>query len=1263
MANLAAGVVVSTSDAWPHAQTLLAIWTRLNGPDVRGDLVWYEPDNNGLRGIGNATDAHRRIEEPSLSSGNRPVFILLSHGLGRPVRFADGAPEIAIWRGWLDKHGWGFVAILGEPDFINPSMPPPDKVPLTGLLFQLFDAVRSSDQKRLRVYDLRSVAGPLPDSASDNARQQDQWLNRVLHALEGQTALAKPRSEAEVQRAMQDDLIMAFDLPRLDPADKEQHPSLKALRTFEPLLLRRKDEVDRITRSVFEDAASVTIVAGASGTGKSSLLRVGAFATWFRPTPMGAGLYHGAIGLLTDPDCLGPILSDKDPVEQALSVRPLARLAEAFCGRTLGLERSDDGAQIGPCPAPWPGVSAPPEPSGRRSTDLAAALAWWQDQRVGHNGPIILVLDQVERVQLQLCRALECLSEREGVPVDRPALTLSPGWAVFLDLICRLSGLDGGPAADPRFRLVLGLRTLGALDVWPVEREGGCAKLPAPLRLRPIAALSDWIRLIQGTLWAYGLEAERELIETMALDADDLIQNARRESTGLTSETRQAFVLLQVKAALQRLLLKRLSLDPPPSCLSLEVFLDETKVGQAVDALGELAWAEWRSSAAHSLPQTSYGTHESRSVTDEIRRRFDTVMSGLVEAGELMQGRIELSVISRQGDIAERSAPLLNAFRTFGLITAAGPAAWRLPHQILLENWQRGSEFLRAYSARIKLKGETRFNRLETDATNWPPEQEAAYVDLLLNWVGDQQGTDRKFYEALWSTLLGRFDPTDLNVRTSDPLQRLPFTLLAAGRTNRALDFFGKVIHAPHCTPNTLGMMMLAGAEAGVSELVSQALKAGADVQYTDAKTGVFPLLQAAQNGHEALVTLLLEAGADANQVNLQNATFPLLQAAQQGHEDVVRTLLMAGADASLANRKSGIFALLQAAQHGHDAVIKLVLAAGAPPDQINLVNGTFPLLQAAQNGHAGAIELLLSAGVDVNRINPETGAFALLLAAQNGHDRVVERLLAAGGEANQLDPVDGTFPLLQASQNGHDAVVKHLLAAGADANRIDLRDGSFPLVLAAQNGHGRVVEHLITFGADVNQIDPRDGTFALLQAAQSGHSDVVASLLAAGAKANLVNPRNGAFPLLQAAHNGHEENIDLLLAAGADAGQVDANDGAFALPLAAQNGHQAVVRRLLGAGAQPSQTDPIDGTFPLLMAAQNGHASIVADLLAAGADAEQIHSSTGHTALLVANALKHDACVLRLLEAGAAVHPFIDLERDVLEALVRHRLNKTLGR
>lgn len=549
------GFIGCPRDAEPFAEVLLKIWADLPVPGLRPRLTFWRHDAD-LHSRTSAQPSQFHIARTSDPATN-PVFILLAQSIGTPVRPPADVEGWRHWqalRAWLDSNGFGMVAMVGDPGFTNPAEPPKGRVPLSGTLFELFDAMRTDPDHAdpscrgprtfLRVFDLSSLVPPTA-YGGDNETQKE-WCTRLLGELSRSYTVLPPATLQDFERLSRESLKYAFGLPPLNPWG-DPLPGLEAVEETVPLLFGRDRLIRVATDEMFDERPPLTLVEGVSGVGKSSFLRGGLMRTWFGSSPPGAGRRHGCRALLAEPALL-QLQPDEDPL--------------ATLGNLLAVDPETVQPReriIGPLPTRLSAVAPPlPTACGDKAVDLRAAIAWWAALTQGAVAPLILILDQAEQVEA---------IARRGVDEDADPV-LSPAWWRFTALLGALTGRLAAEWLTPEVtesvreltermpvHLILGLHRRSTLALWPL-RAGG----PEPHRLRvePISERQDWQELIERTCQAYGLEIDASLRDAMTDEAHRLVHEGQilaastRAAMGI--EPAQSSILPLIKVALQHLI-------------------------------------------------------------------------------------------------------------------------------------------------------------------------------------------------------------------------------------------------------------------------------------------------------------------------------------------------------------------------------------------------------------------------------------------------------------------------------------------------------------------------------------------------------------------------------------------------------------------------------------------------------------------------------------------------------------------------------------
>ncbi len=1239
-------------DADTYARRLREIYDGLLVPGAKPPLYFWRKSYDPVSTQSAEPDQFRIVRTSERRTN--PVFVLFANIIGTPVR-----PPIEGWsdmRSWLDSNGFGFIVLLGK-DFQDSSDIPLDRVPMSGTMYELFDAMRTGDATDLRIFDLHQIAQAPNELAPDIQSRQKSWCRQLMRALKTSFSVETPTTEQEFEHLAKLHLQAAFGVGQLDPRrGHDALPSLEALSADTPMLFGRSELIGRLTHRVFVECAPLTCVVGVSGVGKSSLLRAGLVRQWHDVNRYGEGAEYRATTIVVEPELL-----QLHPTQD-----PLKTLGRVLCGSPT--TRQD--RIVGPLPAPLRTEALSlRDASGDKVQDIATALNWWSALIKELNGPLVLILDQAEQIEAIARRAAETSGS------DIAGAELSPAWYRFTALLLALVGELDERYLTPKIsaliaecqtrvplRLILGLHRETAIALWPFRRDQTGRSVISKQRVE-VPALhdeKDWDEVLQGTCAAFGLTMAEDLLYAMRTEAASIARQKvdlsfseadEAVASRYNDEVKYASVLPQVITALQRILLRWQEITLGRDILQEDMVLDFARyaevagIASSIEALGETAWTRWQERLAESSGSNLAGFYSRRDLEEQQVRRFTQLMSRLVDASITRKGSTQREVTYLRSDdsVAIEQAELVAALREQRLLTRIEtrlppwPSSLRLMHRSIIDHWSLARSWLDFATQRLATKADLR-SRLtghySASPTSWPKEVLDDYSRLALNWIGSSQDEDGELRDTLHAGLLELLDPAQVAHDGETRLQRLPFNALIAGETEFAMALIDKCIASTELSRLAPFFAILFAQQGMQEQLVRLIASDGinpSDIADCDGPEGTFPLLLAAQNGYAVCVASLLSAGAAPDRICQTSGTFPLLMAAQNGHVACLKALLAAGA-VSYRQTTNGGTPLLIAAQNDHYDCVKELLAAGAMTDPQHVDLG-FILLLLAQNGQDEIMRLLLDYGAVFDFYDERTGLSPLIIASQAGHDTVVSLLLERGADLHASSISSGAFPLLMASQLGRTTVVELLLRSGADPNAIDTKEGRFPLLMAAQGGHAQVVSLLIAAGADPNLVDPKDGYVPLPLASAHGHEIVVSLLLEAGANPNKRGASNMS-PLTVASHQGHAAVVRRLLDAGVDPNFIDEGEGSFPLLQAAQAGHLDIVRILIEGGADPNAANTVYDTFPLLQASQRGHEPIVRLLLDKGANPNRF-AKDNNSPLLVSSRKGLDGIVRILLEGG----------------------------
>ncbi len=389
---------------------------------------------------------------------------------------------------------------------------------------------------------------------------------------------------------------------------------------------------------------------------------------------------------------------------------------------------------------------------------------------------------------------------------------------------------------------------------------------------------------------------------------------------------------------------------------------------------------------------------------------------------------------------------------------------------------------------------------------------------------------------------------------------------------------------------------------AGIPELLSELLAAGADLEARD-EEGMTPLLAAIIHAFEdGVPELLLELGADLHARDAAGRT-ALEIAVTWDRGEIARQLVDAGLD---PQELPPAAALHWYAEQDQAPAVRRLLSACSPDGRDR--HGATPLMRAALAGAAGAVRALLAAGADTVAHGELVAMTPLDWAIEGGHPEVLEILLEATRTAGQpVRNVYGETPLHQAAGAGHSGAIEALLARGEDPDARGPDQGT-PLMQAAICGHPEAARALLAGGASVDARNRGGGT-ALTSAAWGGDVACLRLLTSAGADLE-ARDDNRHTALWYAARRGHSAAADYLLAQGADPAVRRTAD----LVGAIETGDLPGVERLIHEGTPVDERDE-EGLTPLLRAARLGHRVIAERLMAAGADLAARDSEGGDLA------------------------------------------------
>ncbi|CAD5216951.1 unnamed protein product [Bursaphelenchus okinawaensis] len=316
-------------------------------------------------------------------------------------------------------------------------------------------------------------------------------------------------------------------------------------------------------------------------------------------------------------------------------------------------------------------------------------------------------------------------------------------------------------------------------------------------------------------------------------------------------------------------------------------------------------------------------------------------------------------------------------------------------------------------------------------------------------------------------------------------------------------------------------------AKSGNVVLLQLLIHYGVEVNCCSRSTGQTPLMHAVREGHEEAVKLLLEAGADvsmrdsightvmvhavyAKSVRMLELTYDCEWNEQNTKNEQVKQCL------ELAT-KSGILPIVEFILNKTDV-------------NVNLVDN---MLIACSNGQLELVQYFLSKGVTLSKDQRYDGKSSLICAVESGsYDLVKSVLNGYDGDVNK-DLVDGTQQnaLIVASKLGHIGLVDVLLGRGVHINHQDV-DGLTALSHAIINEQFSLASLLVNKKADINVVDNNGNTLLHLLAIHHNKS-LVDRLLETGLQVDAKN-NDGMRPVEIALTNGKQNAVDVFLRRGA---------------------------------------------------------------------------------------------------------------------------------
>jgi ankyrin repeat protein len=420
---------------------------------------------------------------------------------------------------------------------------------------------------------------------------------------------------------------------------------------------------------------------------------------------------------------------------------------------------------------------------------------------------------------------------------------------------------------------------------------------------------------------------------------------------------------------------------------------------------------------------------------------------------------------------------------------------------------------------------------------------------------------------------------------------------------------------------------LIAAAADGSIAVATALLDAGAEPDATDADSGRTALFEAALNGRSNTTALLINRGARSDRRNRHGMT-AAFAAASLVHEETLLTLISNGTDANekmdnglgflhaiaalrpdgsteffnqdLANQRAS--STPRSAPSGNPARLISTLLARGVEVNARASNGDTPLHVAIRAGNTSAAEALLNAGADPTLLNL-AGFSGFAFSAAYDREEIIKFMLKIDRIRDSfLNDTIGYHILGNAAVNGRARIVRLLSELGVPFNARALPPHQTPLMLAVESGNLETVEALLDAGADIDARN-ENGETSLHKAARRDQVEIFRALISRGAS---VDYRSyiGDNPLTASSGVRGARGVELArlaIGAGVDPNQVDGPRMEVALigAIAIKNHERLIALLELGASPDPQGTS----VSPLAAAIALGDQEAAALLRRAGAD------------------------------------------------------------
>ncbi|XP_065346711.1 uncharacterized protein LOC135943972 [Cloeon dipterum] len=410
-------------------------------------------------------------------------------------------------------------------------------------------------------------------------------------------------------------------------------------------------------------------------------------------------------------------------------------------------------------------------------------------------------------------------------------------------------------------------------------------------------------------------------------------------------------------------------------------------------------------------------------------------------------------------------------------------------------------------------------------------------------------------------------------------------------------------------------------AKYGYTDLVAKFLKAGADIEATDAngwnalhfaclKDKNIETIKLLNSRSKHLAKTLTREEQTALHILVENCDINDFGRAISRNLDIARYLFEdAGVDLSIRNGETNM-AAREAAERGLDKSLTMFLRAQYidPTAQKDLKNSSY--YSASETGGLLSLQKWIQQGGDFT-MRDEHGRTALQLIEEKGKFRLSLKKNEHERNVQFSEKKSDSSLLLACKQKKWDKVKTMLNTKILSMNRQD-KDGRTALHYAAGEGNLGIVQKMLNQKADVSLKD-HNGWTALHYAILSRHQELVQKLLESGAKIDSKTTR-GETALHLTAYKGYTELSRKLIECGADVNSKNKH-GLTCVNIATVNRNLDLLEVLLVNNADVNAEYQFLGNTPLHHAALENYPEIVEKLVDYGADVN-LQDKKGWTAL-----------------------------------------------